>query len=749
MKTSRDAQLREVLVSTDLPEIADQVIALEQERELRARQDLRGYLGGLEHLNLRARVLSSQRVAAACAEEYDALLSAVRRRDACLATEPSAENPARRRDARLVRLAGATGVLATAVLLQPLAWLGAVPAALVMLGSMALCVAGELFPTAETLPRKTIDAWWPHWVVEFRRLEAEAELARGRWRHAMAEQHVRPLVREFLERALREPSRLKEVTAPGLRHVRDTVYLARTKPVEQFLRAAERVGDGAIGLAGARGSGKSLLIESYLDGRLSDPAGGRRLAVRVSAPVQYEPRDFVLHLYATVCREVIALTDPSGRNPGERQWAALLWRELVHRWLLKTARNLVFVGPPTALVLGLVKPAFFWPAWVFTTLPISALLALSNDFNPLRLLNWTHRDRGGPEIRTLRRLAARRLNEIQFLQTRTSGWTGKIPLLRSETGWTSTTQRAQRPLTHPELVARFREFLEVTVRALGGTPQQAPRVLVGIDELDKIESAEHAQAFLNEIKGVIGVGGCQFLISVSEDALAAFERRGIPIRDAFDSTFDRVIQVSHIDYADACLLLERRIPTMPRPFMALCHCISGGVPRDLVRVARAMVDLTVDLGDKEMTLGDMCVALVAAELTGKAHAFRFGASRLSGEFDTSIFAWKLSNLPPEPAPRRLLGLAADLVPDRREVTAFTGLQQEAASFTYYCATLVEVFTSTTGEQVLLRTPGRSDDPASFDSLAGVRQKLAVNPQLAWLALDGFRREWNLPLPLET
>ena len=36
---------------------------------------------------------------------------------------------------------------------------------------------------------------------------------------------------------------------------------------------------------------------------------------------------------------------------------------------------------------------------------------------------------------------------------------------------------------------------------------------------------------------------CYYLISVSDDALAAYEMRGLPVRDAFDSAFDEVIHV--------------------------------------------------------------------------------------------------------------------------------------------------------------------------------------------------------------
>lgn len=755
VEISRDQRLHRELTDVELPGIVDEVLASEQEREIGVRRGLRVYRGGLDHLDVPARVLISQRLPSVRGEEFDAVLFTVRRREDYLRTEPSVEDPVRPRGSLLVRLAGIAGVLMTLALLQPLATLGVVVPAAMLLIFMGLCAAAELFQAPDPVPREVIDLWWSQWVVELRRLDGEVERARLRWRRTMAETHVRPLVREILEQALRKRSGLKDVIPPGLWPSPDSAYLARTKPVERFVRTTERVGAGAVGLAGARGSGKTLLIESYLDGRLSGSSAGPCLAVRVSAPVKYEPRDFVLHLYATLCHRVIALTDPDGFDQGERQWRGMKRRERIRWRLAETARKVVLlelamlaVISVTSMVIGL-KPGFsYWPLWVVAPLAAPVVLALSRRSQRLpellkRMLRGRSRD--SVEISALRRLADRRLAEIQFLQTLTSGWNPRLPLpSRLELGWARNVQRARQPLTYPEAVARFREFLEITARVLGGSPQ-APRVLVGIDELDKIESAEQAQAFLNEIKSVFGVPGCQFLVAVSEDALAAFERRGIPIRDAFDSAFDRIVQVSHIDYADACQLLELRIPMMPRPFSALCHCLSGGVPRDLIRMAGAMVDLTMDRRDKEVTLGDMCVALVADELTAKAHAFRFDASQLGGEFDTGSFAWMLSNLPAEPTPERLLDLARDLVPQQDERTALTLLQDEAASFSYYCATLLEVFTNNTEDKLVSGELDHPDGSASFDSLAGVRQDLAVNPRLAWLALDTFRQEWGLPL----
>jgi hypothetical protein len=50
--------------------------------------------------------------------------------------------------------------------------------------------------------------------------------------------------------------------------------------------------------------------------------------------------------------------------------------------------------------------------------------------------------------------------------------------------------------------------------------------VIGIDEVDKIEDPAEARAFFNQIKGLFGDASCLFLISISDDAMAAFERRG-------------------------------------------------------------------------------------------------------------------------------------------------------------------------------------------------------------------------------
>jgi len=105
-----------------------------------------------------------------------------------------------------------------------------------------------------------------------------------------------------------------------------------------------------------------------------------------------------------------------------------------------------------------------------------------------------------------------------------------------------------------------------------------------------MESDEKAHLFLNEIKAIFGVPGVFFLVSVSENAISSFERRGLPFRDVFDSSFDTIVYVGHLNLDGSKRILKRRTTGLPEPFIAFCHCLSGGLPRDLIRACRDMVE---------------------------------------------------------------------------------------------------------------------------------------------------------------
>ncbi|MBA2895099.1 hypothetical protein [Nonomuraea soli] len=93
------------------------------------------------------------------------------------------------------------------------------------------------------------------------------------------------------------------------------------------------------------------------------------------------------------------------------------------------------------------------------------------------------------------------------------------------------------------------------------------------------------------LEGQAGTPPVYFPVSVSDDALMAFERRGLPLRDAFDSSFDEILRVSTLGYTESRRLLYRRIIGLDEPYVALCHVLSGGLACDLLRTARQLVRL--------------------------------------------------------------------------------------------------------------------------------------------------------------
>lgn len=535
------------------------------------------------------------------------------------------------------------------------------------------------------------------------RLSPDAALAT--WRQVCRDEGVLPLVRQMVNERFEPIHRVQlGVTmkdAPGLRGTSELSHAVRTGSVEAFLAVAGRLPTGAIGLAGPRGVGKTSIIDHFAGQAVDDEK--RPLKVIVSAPVQYEPREFVLHLFATVCQVVLRERSP---KPAKL-----------------SIRLLVAGGLAAFALISVVSAALSRQLYTYNIVgnsiiaAVAALLAL-----PVLLRRRRRRDRDDDVVS----LARRHLRNIQYLQTHTSGWSGKMTLpLSSEAGWSRQTQRERRSQTYPELVGALREFLATVAQS----ESVSPAVIIAVDELDKIESADDAQRFVNEIKGIFGAPGTQFLVSVSEDALASFERRGLPVRDAFDSAFHEIVRVDYLTLADTVKLLSRRVLLLPEPFRWLVHCLSGGLPRDVVRTARAMVALTSP-DETPPSLDDVCVALVADDLARKSHAFQLACRDrdIRDSPEVTEFIRSLRKL------RADASFLLTLVPNLRMDGDLATLSRQTAAYVYYLATLLEVFRRDTVD---------SHDKDTFDLLARAKQSLAVHPRLAWLQVDEFRESWGL------
>jgi hypothetical protein len=185
-------------------------------------------------------------------------------------------------------------------------------------------------------------------------------------------------------------------------------------------------------------------------------------------------------------------------------------------------------------------------------------------------------------------LAREHLRELRYSTSYTAessatmkaGSTSSIPLgVEAKRGRGISIQPSS--VTYPEIVERLRRLLHT----VGGEYD----VVIGIDELDKMRSAEDVESFLNEVKSIFDVRGCYYLVSVSEDAAAGFERRGVAFRDVFDSSFDDVLNLPFLTFDESRELLYAAAGRWTTPLVMICHVLAGGLPRDLLRWARQVI----------------------------------------------------------------------------------------------------------------------------------------------------------------
>ncbi|MBA4010940.1 MAG: hypothetical protein C0481_03665 [Phenylobacterium sp.] len=463
---------------------------------------------------------------------------------------------------------------------------------------------------------------------------------------------------------------LSEVPGPG--------HEVPTAARAQILRRIHELPGASLGISGPRGVGKSTLLASICTSD-AEHGPGRRLAIRTAAPVEYEGRDFLLHLFSSLCREVLKVEGWGQRGTLDQDVLAEFqsWQKTTLKGYARGLGDLLLAVGAIFTVLGFGLAAFVVQLNVAAldqaTTPVAPALAQSAapavarpktsppaqpQPNPApgaaarspaqsRALSEVLGFVPGPFIflgltcltfgaaiaiplRLSRRLPRRamatsegashiverslvELRNIQFQRSYTSGWSGglKAPvgLEAAITGGMSISQQAE---SLPELVERFRRFVELLANEYGS-------VIIGIDELDKLRSAQEAEKFLNGVKSVFGIPRCFYLISVSEHALSAFERRGLGFRDAFDSAFDDVCLVTYGELAASRELLARRIVRFPEPFVQLCHMLSGGLPRDLIRYARLVLELA-DAEPAGLNVAAAASQLARLELDSKVRA---------------------------------------------------------------------------------------------------------------------------------
>jgi len=293
----------------------------------------------------------------------------------------------------------------------------------------------------------------------------------------------------------------------------------------------------------------------------------------------------------------------------------------------------------------------------------------------------------------------------------------------------------------PEVVDRFKKFVDaLAVRY---------EVVIGIDELDKL-APDKVEAFLNEVKAIFSIRGCHYLISVSEDAEAGFQRRGIPFRTVFDSCFDELVDVGYLDRGTSTELLRGRVIGLPTPLVWASHSLAGGLARDLIRYARALVSGS-ETAPREAISGvcrkdlDDKIRAICRELTNVSNdpwATRLLVAILGfdGPYDVSASGVALSRYLGEWLADSRASLSAAQI---GEDPAVFRQAAELATFALFVATVCEFFGEYSGPRRTEAAKYDRRDPRCIERLAIARQAMSQSPLIAEQRLSEFREAWHL------
>ena len=442
---------------------------------------------------------------------------------------------------------------------------------------------------------------------------------------------------------------------------RDPEVAVETAAMQSVATVARHIDKGSIGVSGPRGAGKSTILAKFgIRAEVIETGRqpGRDLRMHVAAPVDYDAREFLVHLFLELCDQVRA-------------------------------------GSPPALLAAQTR---------------------------------RHQER------------------LRFLRSYGSTWGPAAgPWTALSVSYTSARTRSEQAEGLPAIVGQFRKYSE---QVADWKRRDGSRVIICIDEMDKIRDSDRAESFLNEIKAIFDVPGCLYLVAISEDAMTVFASRTPAIRTAFDSAFDEIVSVQPMTFAEARDMLDLRFIGVPWPFLALCHVLAGGVPRDLLRAARSLIQAADAPGADVRTLPEITGTLVRTKCDVMRQEAILQLSR-SGAPGTILLPLHGTDWPgraPGDATTAVLD-AADLRASADELDASAhGLGNEewqqmcadvCVALRFY-ATVIEVFGR---DPARVASDIKDERYGLIDDLARARHTMRTNSGLAEDLLHQFRRDY--------
>lgn len=335
-------------------------------------------------------------------------------------------------------------------------------------------------------------------------------------------------------------------------------------------------GGGSYGLAGPRGSGKSWMMEEALT--WANESEG--IGVWFPSPSEYEPMAFLAAISDHVAIGFETYYDEQTNRPTRAARAR-------YRRTTATSLALLYVAVGYLVVaffgnkFGIAPTALLGFA-IVAGLVVVALAVRSKAREQLR-----EESEGLGRVRSkaeelrqqVRYIATTKESSELGAEAGYGGLVGRLKRARER-------QLVERPATLSSLIHNFRAFVELVAREVQGP------VVIAIDELDKMSDAERVAQLLRDIKGIFDIRGTCFLVSLSDEASRSLSLGGVRARNEFNSSFYAVVTVPPLPPADCVGVLRRRLDTYDARTAVAVGVMTGGVPREVVRVGERVMDRT-------------------------------------------------------------------------------------------------------------------------------------------------------------
>jgi hypothetical protein len=369
---------------------------------------------------------------------------------------------------------------------------------------------------------------------------------------------------------------------------------------------------GSYGLVGPRGAGKTWLMLRAVE--KARESGG--MGLWFPSPSEYDPHAFLSSLADNFAAEVERRFRT--RGPVSLLYAARSARFVIVVAALALVPCIVLAQDMPGLDLSRDSPITLL---LGATLAVAAALLLSTFLGGLTYLFPRGR------LVAQARLVQERIRYSTTLSEGTEASAGGGRGLLSF-GSSRNRELVERPTTVSSLVHDFRRLGRVTAAVVS-----PGRVVIAIDELDKMADPDKVRALLRDIKGIFEIEGVHFFVSVSHEAARALQLGSLTERNEFSSSFYTVIQLPPLSAERCVRLLERRTGG-PRPELwytrAAIGVLAAGNPREVIRLA----DMAETYAARPLNVRSAVAAVLRVELL----EFRREALELGGNRDGSALS---------------------------------------------------------------------------------------------------------------